>query len=285
MAGVRIRVETGPDEGLEIALCRAQVRIGRGPAANVQLSDQGFLGTLQVKFDRGVYHVANQITDTVGRPVALRLLPPEGSEEWQFPASTEAVWVTGHRIRLTPDTQVVLTADTALDLPDGKHEVSRSRPTAQAKKERDLLYLVLIVVMFGVAGFLFTQDPEQGVARKTDRELTKEYTAIAEQFEKLEETLSRGDFRDKQTLRHAKSVASGLQDARVAEVSGHTAEAADKYTHVRDDLNRLLGGADGTPGAIALPPEHAVPFETARKFVAERVVELGAHIGRDRRVR
>ncbi len=288
MAGVRIRVESGPDEGLEVALCRAQVRIGRGPAANVQLTDQGFLGTLAVKFDGGVYHAANQVTDTVGRPIALRLLPPEGTEEWQFPPSNEAVWVAGHKIRLTADTLLVLTTDFDLDLPDGKHEVSRSRPTAKAKKERDLVYIVLIVVLFGLAAYLFSFDPEQGAAQKSETDVSKQYADVTGRLKQLveDETLAAKQWpkepQHATTARHARAISVILQDARLAEVSGRRTEAADKYVQARDELNRVLGSSDGTPGSLTLPEETAASFQAARKFVAERVIELKDFIASNR---
>jgi len=280
MAGVRIKVESGPDEGLEVSFGNADVRIGRGAGANVPLTDQGVMGSLRVWFDGVVYKATNEIDSTTGREADLRLVTVEG-DEFRFPARETTVWYAGFRIRLTDETCLLLATDPDLVLPDGRHTVARSRPLANEKKQRDLVKIALIVVLFGGAAAILSQDTEQtAVAGKTEREVGDQFRRVEGRLQEEHKKLGKD-----QAARPVATIQKLLRDARFAEVSARRAEAAERYVVARDELNRFLGPPDTPPPSLAESPELLAALREVRGFVSERLIVLKEFIVRERNTR
>lgn len=279
MAGARIRVMEGPDEGLEITLGSAEVRIGRGAAANVALTDQNVMGALRVWFDGTQYMASNHIESTTGTPAELRAETENGGDFVLEPRGS-GPWFAGFRIWLTGQTCLVLTIEPDLVVTDGKFEVTRGQSKEKQKKQKDRLTMLAILVLFAAVGYVIyldTQKTDQPSADRSEQESGDQYRRVAARLRKAQE-----EVRDDRAGRPAKVVSEMIRDARFAEVSGRRAEAAERYVAAREELNRVLGAPDSAPAAVAGSAELAAALAEAREFVADRLIVHKGFIVRER---
>lgn len=276
MAGARIRVVEGPDEGLEITLGSAEVRIGRGAAANVALTDQNVMGALRVWFDGTQYMASNHIESTTGTPAELRAETEDGGDFVLEPRGS-GPWFAGFRIWLTGQTCLVLTTEPDLVVTDGKFEVSRGKSSKAAKKQKDRLTLLAILILFPAAAFVFLQEPGQQASDRSEQESGDQYRRVEGRLRKAHE-----EVRNDRAARPAGVVLGLLRDARFAEVSGRRGEAAERYVAAREELNRVLGAPDAVPPTVAGSADLAAALAEAREYVADRLVVHKSFVVRDR---
>lgn len=258
----RIKVVSGPDEGLEVVFGVAEVRIGRGAGFNVPLTDDGLNGQLRVWFEKGTYVVRNEL-QTPGY-----VLPPEGSEGYEeFHPQEQRVWFHGNRVQPTQTTVLELTIEDGIKIPDGKIEITRATDSATTKKSRDKVNMIVSIVLIVAAAGLFLVDSDPGDAANAGASKVP-YKAVEEKLTAESEKNDREG-----ASQTARAVLSYIKEARFQEAYNRPKVAYQKYEAARDELNRTLGTPD-VGFSRKLPESTVEALETARTYVNDRLVRL-----------
>ncbi len=265
----RIKVVSGPDEGLQVVFGVAEVRIGRGAGFNVPLTDDGLNGQLRVWFEKGTYVVRNELQNPG------YFLPPEGSEGYEeFHPREQRVWFHGNRVQPTQSTVLELTIEDGVKIPDGKIEITKGTDSAAAKKSRDSINLIVSIVLIVAAAALFLIDPgpadpaTSGASRVTYKMVDDALTEEAE---------SKDVRRDPVAVQTVRAVQHFIREGRFLEVYNRPEQAYRQYEGARDELNRALGAPEsGTGPSKRLPESTVSALDNTRVYVNDRLVRLAA---------
>lgn len=261
----RIKIVSGPDEGLEVAFGVAEVRIGRGAGFNVPLTDDALTGQLRVWFEKGTYVVRSELQSPG------YFLPPEGVEGYdEFHPGEQKVWFHGSRVQPTQSTVLTLTIEDGVRIPDGKIEITRPTDTTTNKKSRDQANIIIIGVLLlaAVGLFLIPSDIDGPV-----KDGPISYKSVEEKLDA--ESKPAKKTQDERAYRTVRAVHDHLKEARFLELYRRPGAAYRRYGYARDELNRALGGTDENAELPRpMPEDTVIALREARAYVNDRLVKL-----------
>ena len=249
----KLVVAAGPSAGTEFWIEDEVLRIGGDASCAVCLTAPGVPAhAATLEFRDGGYIVHNR------QAQALLL---DGKT---LPQNSFASWPANGSLQLTRELVLALIVDgdpapskrpaRKLALPEADElSVVSAEPTPAQGGGKTVMQLLVIVVLFGLAGMLFVIDRKKN-APTADRDVPVEFAALVQDLSAAPADGSTGNA----------ALRSVLQEARVAELRGHKDQARLKYTRVTE----MLLPRRNPDGKFASPTD-----EKAWKFVMSQLNE------------
>lgn len=237
---VQLMVKGGPDAGRTYSLPMGVTNVGRGPNAQIRLSDPSMQGTIAVETAGGVVRVRHDLP----HQIYLNRQP--------FPSGESRTWFHGHELQPTADTVLVML------LSGDKVEGPEKPKTGQ---------MILTGGLVVVAAVIFMMPTDEDGAKTADAAETANVdkpSAVQAGLLKL----ATAHPNDRTLITLPKLFAA----ARADELRQRTKGAFESYSQFRDAL--LLAENAPRRASEMLTPDEAAAMASAKRYVNASLIKL-----------
>jgi hypothetical protein len=228
-------VKGGPDAGRTYNLAPGITNVGRGPNAQVRISDPSLHGTIVIETIGGIVRVRHDFT----HQIYLNRQP--------FPPGETRTWFHGHELQPTADTVLVMRL--------GQDSAS------QAKDPKTMQWVITAGI--GLVALVFLAMPADGSGSKES--VSKEKPELVQAGLTQLATARPND-------PTAVALPKLMASARALELRKRKKEAFEGYARFRDTL--ALCESRPRKAVDMLSAEEAAALATAKKFINSRLIAL-----------